>query len=135
MKLKLKDSIQKLIDQKRDITIRRNGNHNKMDVFKHDTPESEYLEYRKKGFRIFVCSECNREFCRHIRRGFRDEEVQEDIKSSTKTEEHVLGGIENDYSEYNMPTLRKMFPDIKAVSKIDFVNKIKEKYGTESEES
>lgn len=132
-KLKLKDNIQKLVDSKQDIIIRRNGDFNKKDRFPYDTPEEQYLDYRKKGFRIFVCKECDKEFCKHLREEFKQEEVVVDeYNDAEKTEENVFASIDNnkeDYSQYKLSVLRKMFPDIKAVSKEGFINKIYEQLG------
>lgn len=126
-KLKLKESIQKLVDNKQNVTIRINGKSNKVSVFKYDTPQEEYMSFRKRGFRIFVCVECGKEFCKHLRAEFNGEKIEE-IESVGKTEEDIFKAVNEttSYEDYKLPQLRKMFPDIKAVSKADFINKIKE---------
>lgn len=129
-KLKLKPNIQKLVDQQQNVKVRLNGQFNKMEVFPWNTLPSEYMEYRAKGFRIFLCSECGREYCKHLNKDFRKEEVIENEKtiedivfSPLGLEDEKLNEV--DYNEYTLKELREMFPDIKSVSKEGFINQIK----------
>lgn len=123
--LKLKDEIK---ERGEDVVIYK---HRSRLVFPIDTPEEDYPKWQSKGFNIFRCVECNSMDCSGDCT-FK-EEVTEEISNDKVVEgtvkevtEEISDEIEQEYDMFTLKELRSFFPDIKAVSKKDFIRQIEE---------
>lgn len=122
-KLKLKEEIK---ERGEDVVIYK---HRSRLVFPIDTPEEDYPKWQNKGFNIFRCVECNSMDCI----GdciVKDEDIAplEDLNDKTvdiHTKE-ISDEKEKEYDMFTLKELRVFFPDIKAVSKKDFIRQIEE---------
>lgn len=121
-KLKLKEEIKQ---RGEDVVIYR---HRSRLVFPIDTPEEDYPKWQSKGFNIFRCIECNSMDCT----GdciVKDEDTTPLEDSNDKTVDNSAEISDEKVKEYDMFTLKELrvfFPDIKAVSKKDFIRQIEE---------
>lgn len=106
--LRLKDEIKK---EGKDVVIFLPRSRGGKTIFFIDTDPKEYIKYRNLGFDIFVCNTCDSDKCI----GCIDEPIEDIIEDNE---------LDFDYEELSLKELRLLFPDIKAVSKIDFINKI-----------
>lgn len=128
-KLKLKDEIK---ERGEDVVIYK---HRSRLVFPIDTPEEDYPKWQKKGFNIFRCVECNSMDCSGdctVKDIVEDivEEISplEDLNDKTEdvSTEAISDEKEQEYDMFTLKELRSFFPDIKAVSKKDFIRQIEE---------
>lgn len=122
-KLKLKEEIKQ---RGEDVVIYR---HRSRLVFPIDTPEEDYPKWQSKGFNIFRCVECNSMDCT----GdciVKDEDTTplEDLNDKVEDvhTEEISDEKMKEYDMFTLKELRLFFPDIKAVSKKDFIRKIEE---------
>ena len=133
--LKLKEEIK---ERGEDVVIYK---HRSRLVFPIDTPEEDYPKWQSKGFNIFRCVECNSMDCDG---NCTKEEVTEEISSEVTEEvteeisndkvkdvteevtEEISDEKEREYDMFTLKELRLFFPDIKAVSKKDFIKQIEE---------
>ena len=99
-------------------------------VFKIDTDPSEYPKYKKLGFNIFRCSVCNSDSCYGCGDIVKDEENLSKNDLYVETGEDILTSPNNeiDISFLSLKELRELYPDIKASSKLKFIEKINENY-------
>lgn len=113
-------------------------------VFPIDTPEEDYPKWQKKGFNIFRCVECDSMDCSSDCTGeyatpledsndaVSDAALLNKVEAafSAELEKYVdiFKGDESkqDYDKMTLKELRVAFPDIKAVSKKDFIKQIEE---------
>lgn len=111
--LRLKDEIKKV---GKDVVLFLPRSRGGKTIFFIDTDPKDYIKYRKLGFDIFVCNTCDSDKC--IGCGDEPIEPTEDIIEDNE--------LNFDYDKLSLKELRLLFPDIKAVSKKDFINKIEE---------
>lgn len=130
-KLKLKEEIKQ---RGEDVVIYR---HRSRLVFPIDTPEEDYPKWQSKGFNIFRCVECNSMDCigdctvedEYISPLEDPNDKTVDIHTEEISEEITEEISDEKMKEYDMFTLKELrlfFPDIKAVSKKDFIRQIEE---------
>lgn len=121
--LKLKDEIK---ERGEDVVIYR---HRKRLVFPIDTPVEDYPKWQNRGFNIFRCIECNSMDCNG---DCTVEDVYtspiEDLNDNVEDmyTEEISDEKEQEYDMFTLKELRLFFPDIKAVSKKDFIRQIEE---------
>lgn len=108
--LRLRDDIKKA---GKDVVIFFPRSRGGKTIFFIDTDPKEYIKYRNLGFDIFVCNTCDSDKCIGCVIDEPIEDIIEDNESNF------------DYEELSLKELRLLFPDIKSVSKKDFINQIK----------
>lgn len=145
-KLKLKDSIIEALEEGEIMTRYVQGKGLiKLDVNLYD-PTIDYDELQKQGWRLFVCRDCEKEFCdgscdpiikkvENIEIDNYDNKIEEYNLLQNELQSELQNNIENietkdtaknNLEDLSLSELRLLYPDITARSKNNFINKINE---------